>query len=305
MRLIVMGQQAFGKDALAKLLEAGTDEVVAVYCEPDRAGKPVDPIKEFALEKGLPVLQPADFKDRATIDELAGFKADLMIMAFVNVFVPEAARDTPTHGSICFHPSLLPLHRGPSAVNWPIIMGSDKSGFCWFYPSDGLDEGDILLDWECPIGPDDTVIDLYFKKIYPAAVDSVLKVVDLYRDGNPPHREQDESKATYERRCTKKHAHIDWHRPVGQVYDLIRGTNPAPGAWTEFGDSTLDIFDCRRAPGDGVSGRVMEVSDAGVTVQCVGGRIRIERVRPEGGAKMSAADWAASVGLEPKATLGT
>ena len=305
MRLIVMGQQAFGKDALAKLLDAGTDEVVAVYCEPDRDGKPADPIKEFALQKGLPVLQPADFKDQATIDELAAFKADLMIMAFVNVFVPEAARDTPTHGSICFHPSLLPLHRGPSAVNWPIIMGSEKSGFCWFYPSDGLDEGDILLDWECPIGPDDTVIDLYFKKIYPAAVDSVLQVVDLYRDGNPPHKEQDETLATYERRCTKKHAHIDWHRPVGQVYDLIRGTNPAPGAWTEFGDTKLDIFDCARVPGDGVSGRVMEVSEAGVTVQCIGGRIRIERVRPEGGAKMSAADWAASVGLEPKATLGT
>ena len=305
MRLIVMGQQAFGKDALAKLLEAGTDEVVAVYCEPDRDGKPADPIKEFALEKGLPVLQPADFKDQATIDELAALKADLMIMAFVNVFVPEAARDTPTHGSICFHPSLLPLHRGPSAVNWPIIMGSEKSGFCWFYPSDGLDEGDILLDWECPIGPDDTVIDLYFKKIYPAAVDSVLQVVGLYRDGNPPHKEQDETLATYERRCTKKHAHIDWHRPVGQVYDLIRGTNPAPGAWTEFGDAKLDIFDCARAPGDGVSGRVMEVSEAGVTVQCIGGRIRIERVRPEGGAKMSAADWAASVGLEAKATLGT
>ncbi len=305
MRLIVMGQQAFGKDALAKLLEAGTDEVVAVYCEPDRDGKPVDPIKEFALEKGLPVLQPADFKDQSTIDELAAFKADLMIMAFVNVFVPEAARDTPTHGSICFHPSLLPLHRGPSAVNWPIIMGSDKSGFCWFYPSDGLDEGDILLDWECPIGPDDTVIDLYFKKIYPAAVDSVLDVVDLYRDGNPPHKEQDESKATYERRCTKNHARIEWHRPVGQVYDLIRGTNPAPGAWTTLSGATVDIFDSTRVPGDGISGRVMEITDEGVSVQCVGGRILIKRVRPDGGAKMSAAEWAKSVNLEPKTTLGT
>lgn len=305
MRLIVMGQQAFGKDALAKLLEAGTDEVVAVYCEPDRDGKPVDPIKEFALEKGLPVLQPADFKDQSTIDELAAFKADLMIMAFVNVFVPEAARDTPTHGSICFHPSLLPLHRGPSAVNWPIIMGSDKSGFCWFYPSDGLDEGDILLDWECPIGPDDTVIDLYFKKIYPAAVDSVLDVVDLYRDGNPPHKEQDESKATYERRCTKNHARIEWHRPVGQVYDLIRGTNPAPGAWTTLSGATVDIFDSTRVPGDGISGRVMEITDEGVSVQCVGGRILIMRVRPDGGAKMSAAEWAKSVNLEPKTTLGT
>jgi methionyl-tRNA formyltransferase len=304
MRLIVMGQQAFGKDVLAKLLEAGTDEVVAVYCEPDKEGAPADPIKAFALEKGLPVLQPAHFKDQATLDELAALKADLMLMAFVNVFVPEVARDTPTHGSICFHPSLLPLHRGPSAVNWPIIMGSDKSGFCWFYPSDGLDEGDILMDWECPIGPDDTVIDLYFKKIYPAAVESALQVVDHYRNGNPPRKAQDESLATYERRCTKKHACIDWHKPVGQVYDLIRGTNSAPGAWTTFGGATLDIYDSRRVPGDGVSGRVIEISEDGVTVQCIGGRIQVRRVKPEGGTKISAADWAASVGLEPKAELG-
>jgi len=185
MRLIVMGQQAFGKDALAKILETGKDEVVAVYCEPDKEGKPVDPIKAFALEKGLPVHQPAHFKDQADLNTLAGYDADLMIMAFVNVFVPEAARDAPKQGSICFHPSLLPLHRGPSAVNWPIIMGSARSGFSWFYPTDGLDEGDVLLNWQCEIGPDDTVIDLYFKKIYPAAIDSVLEVCDLYRSGKP------------------------------------------------------------------------------------------------------------------------
>lgn len=304
MRLIVMGQQAFGKDVLAKLLETGTDEVVAVYCEPDRDGKSVDPIKEFALEKGLPVLQPAHFKDQATIGELAAFDADLMVMAFVNVFVPEAARDTPKHGSICFHPSLLPLHRGPSAVNWPIIMGSTKSGFSWFYPSDGLDEGDVLLMWECEIGPNDTVIDLYFKKIYPAAVDSVLEVCDLYRSGNPPHIHQDEALATYERRCTKRHAHIDWNKPVAQVYNLIRGTNPAPGAWTTVNGTEVSVYDSARVDGDGISSRVMDVSENGVTVQCIGGRILVKRVRPAGGGKQSAAEWAASIGLKAGDSLG-
>ncbi|WP_227363900.1 methionyl-tRNA formyltransferase [Sedimentitalea arenosa] len=304
MRVIVMGQQAFGKDALAKILDAGTDEVVAVYCEPDREGKPVDPIKEFALEKGLPVRQPAHFKDQASIDELAGFDADLMVMAFVNVFVPEAARDTPKQGSICFHPSLLPKYRGPSAVNWPIIMGDTKSGFSWFYPTDGLDEGDVLLNWECEIGPDDTVIDLYFKKIYPAAVDSVLQVCDLFRSGNPPHIEQDESQATYERRCTKKHAKVDWNKPVKQVYDLIRGTNPAPGAWTTHDGAELGVFDAARVAGDGVSSRVIDISDEGVTVQCIGGRILLKRVKPAGGGKQPAADWAKAAGLTVGDTLG-
>jgi methionyl-tRNA formyltransferase len=304
MRLIVMGQQAFGKDVLAKLLDTGTDEVVAVYCEPDRDGKPVDPIKEYALEKGLPVEQPANFDDQSTLDTLKGYDADLMVMAFVNVFVPEAARDIPTHGSICFHPSLLPLHRGPSAVNWPIIMGSTKSGFSWFYPSDGLDEGDSLMQWECDIAPDDTVIELYFKKIYPVAVDSVLEVVDHFRSGNPPRIVADEDDATYERRCTKRHSGIDWNKPVKNVYDLIRGTNPAPGAWTKFNGAELGIFDCERRPGDGISSRIRAVSDDGFEVQCVGGRIFVKRVRPEGGAKIPAGEWASSVGLKPGDELG-
>ena len=251
MRLIVMGQQAFGKDVLAKLLDAGADVLVAVYCEPDKEGKPVDPIKEFALENGLPVHQPTNFNDQETLNTLASFNADLMVMAFVNVFVPEAARDTPKMGSICFHPSLLPKYRGPSAVNWPIVMGDNKSGYSWFYPSDGLDEGDSLLQWECPIDADDTVIDLYFKKIYPSGVSSVLQVCDLFRSGNPPRIVADETQASYERRCTKKHAHIDWNKPVEQVYNLIRGTNPAPGAWTMINGTEVSVYDSVRAPGDG------------------------------------------------------
>ncbi len=298
MRLIVMGQQAFGKDVLAKLLETGTDEVVAVYCEPDRDGKPVDPIKEFALEKELPVEQPANFDDPAALETLKGYNADLMVMAFVNVFVPEAARDTPTFGSICFHPSLLPKYRGPSAVNWPIIMGDTKSGFSWFYPSDGLDEGDSLMQWECEIGPDDTVIDLYFKKIYPVAVDSVLEVCDLFRAGNPPHIVPDEEQASYERRCTSRHSGINWHAPVDQVYNLVRGTNPAPGAHTTYRGAKLMVFDSAKVKGDGISGRIRAISENGVEVQCVGGRLLVKRVRAEGGAKVPAAEWAAEAGLQ-------
>ncbi len=304
MRLIVMGQQAFGKDALAKILDTGTDEVVAVYCEPDREGKPVDPIKSFADEKGIPVYQPADFKSADSLSMLAMHDADLMVMAFVNVFVPEAARDTPKHGSICFHPSLLPLHRGPSAVNWPIIWGSEKSGFSWFYPTDGLDEGDILMQWECGIGPDDTVIDLYFKKIYPAAIDSVPAVIDAFREGNPPRTPQDESKATYEYRCKKSHAQIDWSKPVAEVYNLIRGCNPAPGAWTTRDGAEVQIYDAARQDGDGQPASVVSVSEDGVTVQANGGRILLKRVKPKGGDKQPAADWAATAGLSPGDTLG-
>ena len=184
MRLIVMGQQAFGKAVLEALLARG-DEVVAVYCAPDKEGRQADPIKEVALEKGLPVHQPASFKDQATLDELRALNADLCVMAFVTIFVPEAARDTPTHGSICFHPSLLPLHRGPSSINWPIIGGATKTGLTIFYPDDGLDEGDILLQKEVEIGPDDTLGTIYFNKIFQLGVDAMVEAVGFHRHRQP------------------------------------------------------------------------------------------------------------------------
>lgn len=304
MRLIIMGQQAFGKDVLEEVLNAGVDEIVAVYCEPDKEKKPVDPIKKFALEKGIEVVQPDNFNDIDTQNKLKSFNSDLIIMAFVNIFVPGEARDIPKLGSICFHPSLLPLHRGPSAVNWPIIMGKEISGFSWFYPTDGLDEGDILFQWECPIDPNDTVIDLYFKKIYPEAVNSVKRVCDLFRAGDAPRVIQEESLATYERRCTKKHAKIDWHRPVKQVYDLIRGTNPAPGAWTTHNDKIVSIYDTKMLPGDGVSGKVIDISSQGITVQCIGGRILVERVKPDNEGKQAADSWAGSSNLSIGESLG-
>ena len=142
------------------------------------------------------------------------------------------------------------------------------------------------------------MIDLYFKKIYPVAVESVLEVCDLFRTGNPPHIVPDEAQATYERRCTQRHSEINWHRPVGQVYNLIRGTNPAPGAWTTFHGAKLMVFDSEKISGDGISARVRAITDDGIEVQCVGGRVLVKRVRAEGGGKVSATEWASDVGLK-------
>jgi methionyl-tRNA formyltransferase len=299
-----MGQQAFGKAVLEALLERG-DEVIAVYCAPDKEGRPADPIKETALEKGLPVFQPASFKDEAALAEIRGLNADLCVMAFVTLFVPEAARDIPTHGSICFHPSLLPLHRGPSSINWPIIGGATKTGLTIFYPDDGLDEGDILLQKEVEIGPDDTLGTIYFSKIFQLGVDAMLEAVDLIAAGDAPRIVQDHDKASYESWCKRKDAEIDWSKPVDEVYNLIRGTNPQPGAWTTCGGKTLQIFDSAKiANGAGAPGEITEVNDEGITVAARGGAILIKRVRPEGAGKITAAEFAADAGLTTGARLG-
>jgi len=304
MRIIVNGQQAFGKACLEAMLERG-DDVVAVYCAPDKEGRPPDPIKELALEKGLNLVQPPNYKDAAVLDEMRALKPDLMVMAFMIIFVPEAARDIPTHGSICFHPSLLPKHRGPSSINWPIMAGATKTGLTIFWPDDGLDEGDILLQKEVEVGPDDTLGTVYFDKIFPLGVAAVLEAVDLVKAGDPPHIKQDDSQATYESWCKKEHAEIDWTRPVADVYNLIRGTNPQPGAWTVHDGSELGIFDCAKvADAAGQPGEVVDVSGDGFTVAAGSGGILVKRVRPPDGKKIAAADYVAKSGLAPGARLG-
>jgi methionyl-tRNA formyltransferase len=306
MRLIVMGQQAFGKSALEAILEKGDDEVVAVYCAPDKEGKPADPIKDFATEKGLPVFQPDNFKDSDVLDEMRSLNADLCVMAYVIIFVPEEARDIPTHGSICFHPSLLPLHRGPSSINWPIMWGATKTGVSYFWPDDGLDEGEILLQKEVDIGPGDTLGSVYFDKVFPLGIQSTLDAIDLVRAGNPPKIVQDHSKATYEGWCNKKAAEIDWSRSVGEVYNQIRGCNPQPGAWTTFNGETLQIFDCEKS--EAAFGRVGQIScinENGMLVTTGRGAILVKRVKLAGGKKVAAAEFAAENNVEEGAKLGT
>ena len=303
MRIIVNGQQAFGKACLEAMVDRG-DDVVAVYCAPDKEGRPADPIKDYALEKGLNLIQPANYKDADVLDEMRAHNADLMVMAFMIIFVPEEARDIPTHGSICFHPSLLPKHRGPSSINWPIIGGATKTGLSIFWPDDGLDEGDILLQKEVEIGPDDTLGTVYFEKIFPLGVESVLEAVDLVKAGDPPHIKQDESQATYESWCKKADAEIDWSKPVDDVYNLIRGANPQPGAWTLFEGNELMIFDCAKVDADGNAGEILDVADDSFTVGAQGGGIQIKRVRPHDDKKISAADFIANSGLAKGARLG-
>jgi len=296
-RLIIMGQQAFGKECLEALLSKGKDEVAAVYCAPDKENKPLDPIKEYALEQGLPVVQPRNFKDKEVLDEMRSFNADLCVMAYVTLFVPEAAREIPTQGSICFHPSLLPKHRGPSSINWAIISGSTKTGLTIFWPSDSLDEGDILLQKGVEVDQDDTLGIVYFQKIFPLGVEAVLESIDLVRSGNPPRIKQDESKATYESWCKHEDAKIDWTRPVSEVYNLIRGTNPQPGAWTTHNGDVLKIFDCSMSEVSGIPGVVKEISEDGITVGAKGGGLLIQRVRPENDKKINSFEYASKCEL--------
>jgi len=304
MRLIVHGQQAFGKSVLEAILDKGVDEVVAVYCAPDKEGRPLDPLKELALEKGLPVFQPDSYRKPEVWEQMASHEADLCVMAYVLLFVPEEALNVPKYGSIQYHPSLLPWHKGPSSINWPIIMGKKKTGLSIFWPDNGLDTGPILLQKEVEIGPDDTLGSIYFDSLFPMGVEAMLESIELVRDGQAPREVQDPDDGSYEGWCRKEDVQIDWSKPTDEVYNLIRGANPQPGAWTTFNGAELKIFDSRKAEGSGEPGSVLSLDDDGALVATGDGAIRVIKVRADAG-KVTAGEYAAAAGLETGSRLGS
>jgi len=305
MRLIVHGQQAFGKAVLEAILKRGSDEVVAVYCAPDK-GSRIDPLKEFAQEEGLPVYQPSSYKDPKVWEQMHSHDSDLCVMAYVTLFVPEQALAAPRKGSIQYHPSLLPMHKGPSSINWPIIFGEAKTGLSIFWPDNGLDTGPILLQKEVDIAPDDTLGSLYFNHLFPMGVEAMLEAADRVRDGNARKIPQDSNAGTYEGWCRKADAEIDWSKPVDDVYNLIRGTNPQPGAWTTINGAELNIFDCtKNSDSAGSPGTISAITDDGFFVAVQGGHILMQRVRPADGGKLSATEFATQTGLSVGDKLGT
>jgi methionyl-tRNA formyltransferase len=298
MKIILMGQQAFGKSTLEKFHKETDHEIVAVYCAPDKEGKPLDPVKDYAVSESLPVYQPSNFKDKEVLEQIKSHNADLCVMAYVIIFVPEEARDIPKHGSICFHPSLLPLHRGPSSINWPIIMGSKKTGLTIFYPNDGLDEGEILLQKEVEIGDDETLGDVYFSKIFPLGVDACIEAANLLDTGNAPKTPQDDSKSTYESWCKKANARIDWKKPGLEIYNLIRGCNPQPGAWAEFMDEEFVFLDTKfssEQSAEHFPGQIMEINAEDVKIAVKGGFLIVSRFKSKDQGKLYVKDMNTAV----------
>jgi methionyl-tRNA formyltransferase len=302
MRIVVHGQQAFGKAVLEALLARG-ENVIAVYAAPEKPGQKPDPLKEAALAANLPVYQPDSYKKPEVWEEFKALKPDLQVMAFVTLFVPEEFLNIPTKGSIQYHPSLLPLYRGASAINWPIIKGEKETGLSIFWPDNGLDTGDILVQKKTPIGATDTLGTVYFDRLFPMGVEAMMESVDLVKTGKAPRIKQDHKKATYEGKCGPDNAKIDWGKPWEQIDRLIRGCNPAPGAWTLLDGKKLQVFDAHPLPAHdpkgigGKLGEVVAVDSDSFTVVCADGRFKVTRVKPADGPKVGAGEFASTAKL--------
>jgi methionyl-tRNA formyltransferase len=309
-KLAITGQQDFGKAVLEAFLARG-DAVAGVFCAPDKEGAKPDPLRLAAQERGIRVFQFASLRSPEAQDALRSLDVEIGVMAYVLQFAPQEFVNIPRHGTIQYHPSLLPLHRGPSSINWPIIHGRTRTGLTIFRPTDGLDEGPVILQKETAIGPDDTLGSLYFERLFPMGVAAMLEAADLVVAGRHTETIQDESQASYEGWCRAAEAKICWHHHVDQIYDLIRGCNPAPGAWTTLAGKSIQLFDSRKHPTrtfGGVKGKIGEVCAVGpesIRVTAHGGQIEVLKLKPEGGKKMSAADFAREAGLAVGALLGS
>jgi len=282
-----------------------------VFCAPEKPGAKADVLKTAAQEKGVRVFQFPSLKSAEAIQQMKALNVEIGVMAYVLQFAPQEFVRIPKHGTIQYHPSLLPKYRGPSSINWPIIRGDSKTGLSIFRPTDGLDEGPVILQKETPIGPDDTLGSVYFDRLFPMGVKAMLEAADLVTAGKHKEVVQDESRASYEGWCRKAEARINWANPIDFVYDTIRGCNPAPGAWTTLDGKELQVFDARKhlvrtfGAVKGKIGEVVEVTGQSFQVTAQGGRIEVLRAKLGDGKKLAAAELVSGGQIRAGAMLGS
>jgi len=309
MRVAIIGQKDFGKAALEAFIKRG-DTVAGVFCAPESPGEAADPMRIAAEQAGVGVARMPSLKTEEAREALRAMDADIAILAYVLQFVPQTFAAVPRYGTIQFHPSLLPRYRGPSSINWPIILGDDRTGISIFRPSDGLDEGTVILQKETTIDPDDTTGKVYFERLFPLGIAALIEAAESVSAGQARESIQDESQASYQGWCREAEARIGWHSHVDHIYNLIRGCNPAPGAWTRFNGKKLQLFDSRKhiartfAQAKGSIGTLAAVTDQSLIITAQGGHIEVFKVRYDGGKKMSAPQFCAELALQPGARFG-
>ena len=309
MRIVLIGQQDFGKAALEAFLARG-DEVVGVFCRPEKPGTKPDALRVEAQARGLQVFQLEKLTGDDAHQAMQALAPDLGVMAYVVQFAPQSLLNVPQHGTIQYHPSLLPKYRGPSAISWAMSRGEKETGLTIFRPSDGLDEGLIILQKSCDIGPDETLGELYFNKLFPLGVSALLEAADAVVAGTHQESAQDESQASYEGWFLAAESQIHWNNHIDVVHDLIRACNPAPGAWTLAEGKKVFIFDCRKhrigryGDSKGKPGEITAITESSIWVSTQSGQIEVLKLRADDGKKMGAGDYARAQGLIAGARLG-
>uniref|UniRef100_A0A8C7HCC4 formyltetrahydrofolate dehydrogenase n=1 Tax=Oncorhynchus kisutch TaxID=8019 RepID=A0A8C7HCC4_ONCKI len=268
LRLALIGQSLFGQEVYTNLRKQG-HKVVGVFTVPDRDGK-ADPLAVAAEKDGTPVFKFPRWRVKGkpipeVVEAYKAVGAELNVMPFCSQFIPMNVIDHPAHGSIIYHPSILPLHRGASAINWTLIQGDKKAGFSIFWADDGLDTGPILLQRECPVEPNDTVDSLYNRFLFPEGIKAMVESVQLIADGKATRVPQTEEGASYEGIQKKSNS-----KPAEAIHNWIRGHDKVPGAWTVIDGQTVTLYGSSMLGSSVPAGQPLEIegaSQAGVVTK--------------------------------------
>nr|XP_057943276.1 mitochondrial 10-formyltetrahydrofolate dehydrogenase-like isoform X1 [Doryrhamphus excisus] len=265
LKLAIIGQSLFGKEVYSNLRKKG-HKVVGVFTVPDKDGK-ADPLALAAEKDGTPVFKFPRWRVKGkaipeVVEAYMAVDADINVMPFCSQFIPMNIIDHPKHGSIIYHPSILPRHRGASAINWTLIDGDEKAGFTVFWADDGLDTGPILLQRECTVEPNDTVDTLYNRFLFPEGIKAMVESVQLIADGKAPRIPQSEKGASYEGIQKKSNAKINLAQPAQAIHNWIRGHDKIPGAWTLIDGQPVTLYGSSVLQGSVPPGQPLEVEGA-------------------------------------------
>ncbi|MDD5298929.1 MAG: methionyl-tRNA formyltransferase [Gallionella sp.] len=286
MKIIFAGTPQFAAKALAALL--GEHQVVAVLTQPDRpAGRGMQltasPVKQLALQHGLPVLQPATLKTAEAQQEIAALDADVMVVAAYGLILPQAVLQLPRHGCLNIHASLLPRWRGAAPIPRAILAGDRETGITIMQMDEGLDTGDMLLRHACLIAPDDTAQTLH-DKLAEMGAQSIVEALRLLQEQRLYPVRQDNDAACYAAKLLKSEAQIDWRQDARQIERAVRAYNPFPVCHVGLHGVMLKIWQAKLCTGtQGKPGEILAVDKHGITVACGKDALCLEVLQRPGG----------------------
>lgn len=297
MRIVYMGTPEIAKNCLRRIHEDG-HEILAVYTKidtPKNRGMKLtpSPVKEYAVEHGLTVVQPTTFKDDAVVEELRGFQPDLIVAVAYGKILPQRVLDIPRFGCVNIHASLLPKLRGAGPIQWSILNGDQETGVTAMYMSAGMDEGDMIDSMTIPIADTDTTATLT-DKLSELGAELLSKTVAAIADGTATRTPQDSEQATYAAMLRKDMAPIDWSWQPEKISCHVRGMIPWPVATMELHEKPCKVFAVKilDKTTDKADGQPVAVTKKGLEMACGGGRvILVEEVQAQGGKRMRCADY--------------
>lgn len=295
MRVVFMGTPDIAATCLKKILADGFN-VVGVYTQPDRPKgrhmkQVASPVKQVAVDAGIPVFQPENFREEETVQQLRELKPDVCAVVAYGRILPQKVLDIPKFGCINIHASLLPSYRGSAPYQWAVLDGLKETGVTAMYLVREMDAGDIIDVSKTPIGENETAGEL-LDRLAVLGAELLSKTLSRFAAGEEvPGTPQDESKVSYAPMLDKTMCPIDWSKTAQQVHDHVRGLHPWPVATMELEGKLFKVHETRVVPGSGEPGKILELNKTGLVIACSEGAVEIRSLQAEGGKRMAAPDY--------------